>query len=69
MAERGRGPTTRSILAPADPLIGQKQPVVQIEWGFPNANKICFREAIKKSSYFRTSSEKGREEVGPNPHF
>ena len=52
MAERGRGPTTRSIPAPADPLIGQKQPVVQIEWGFPNANKICFWEAIKKKFIF-----------------
>ena len=51
MAERGRGPTTRSIPAPADPLIGQKQPVVQIEWGFPNANKICFREAIQKKKF------------------
>ena len=31
---------------------------------------VRLREAIqKKSSYFRTLSEKGREGVGPNPHF
>ena len=61
MAERGRGPTTRSIPAPADPLIGHKQPVVQIEWGFPNANKICFRDAIKKKKFIFSDFVRKRE--------